>query len=178
MKPNTLSIKQMKDEDLEAISAIERSVFPDPWSYTMFAEQLGLPQMYSLITARIDNEVVGYGGLLKIRDEGHITNLAVKPQNQSVGVGKSLVYFLFLLALKDDVKSISLEVRTTNFSAQKLYKKFGFKGIAVRKHYYGYKEDALVMAVEDIGKPSSQKRLSDIQKNLSYKIEDCLNLAS
>lgn len=168
----------MKKEDIGYVAEIESRVFPDPWSYNMFAEQLDLPEMYSLITARMDDEVVGYGGLLRIRDEGHITNLAVKPEMHASGVGKALTYFLFLLALKEGVNSMSLEVRTTNRVAQNLYKDFGFETIAVRKNYYGYEEDALVMAVENIKSGVFQKKLALIRESLDYQIEDCLNLAS
>jgi len=173
-----IQIKPMRKDDLRDIVDIERAVFPDPWSSTMFAEQLDLPEMYSLITARIDDKVAGYGGLLRIRDEGHITNLAVQPQAQSQGLGKSLVYFLFLLALKEGIKSMTLEVRTTNTRAQELYREFGFAPIALRKNYYGYEEDALVMTVEDISVASYQRRFANIQQNLKCHIEDSLNLAS
>jgi len=173
-----IQIMPMEKEDLEDIIAVERAVFPDPWSQTMFAEQLELPEIYSLITARMDDRVAGYGGLLRIRDEGHITNLAVHPEAQSQGLGKSLVYFLFLLALKESVKSMTLEVRTTNTRAQELYSQFGLEPIALRKNYYGYEEDALVMTIEDISVASYQRRLADIQKSLKCHIQDSLNLAS
>ncbi|TET55375.1 MAG: ribosomal-protein-alanine N-acetyltransferase RimI, partial [Actinobacteria bacterium] len=78
MKNKVLEIKSMQKDDLEAVVQIERSVFPDPWSYSMFSEQLDLPQIYSLVIAKIENSVVGYSGFLRIRDEGHITNLAIK----------------------------------------------------------------------------------------------------
>ncbi len=178
MKNKVMEIKFMQKDDLEAVVQIERSVFPDPWSYSMFSEQLDLPQIYSLVIAKIENSVVGYSGFLRIRDEGHITNLAIKPEEQSQGIGKSLVYFMFLLAQKSVVKSISLEVRTTNIKAQKLYSMFGFKSVTMRKNYYGYEDDALIMAIEDIGEPDFQKRLDEIRESLSYRLEDYVNLAS
>lgn len=168
----------MDKKDIEDVIRIENQVFPDPWSYSMFCEQLDLPEMYSLITAKIDSKLIGYGGLLRIRDEGHITNLAVDPKLQSKGIGKSIIYYLFLLALKENIESMSLEVRTTNLVAQKLYKLFGFKTIAVRKNYYGYEEDALVMGVENIKDPAYQRKLAQIRESLTYKIEDCVKEAS
>lgn len=174
----TLSIRPMQKEDLDHIISIESSVFPDPWTFTMFSEQLDLPQMYSLITARLEDEVVGYGGLLRIRDEGHITNLAVQPQKHGMGIGKSIIYFLFLLALKEQLSSITLEVRTTNIRAQQLYEKFGFQIIASRKNYYGYEDDAFVMMANEVGEPSFQRNLEEIRKNLNFSIIDYVNLAS
>lgn len=169
----TLSIKTMQKEDLEDIINIESKVFPDPWTYTMFADQVNLPDLYKLITIRLDDEIVGYGGLLIIRDEGHITNLAVKLERHSQGIGKAIVYFLFNLALEAGIKAISLEVRTTNLIAQELYKKFGFKNIAIRKNYYGYEDDAFIMSIEQLNAPNTQKDLQEIRNSLKYQFEEC-----
>lgn len=171
-------IEPMKKDDLGSILAIERRVFPDPWSYKMFAEQIDLAQIYSLVVARLDNEITGYSGLLNIGDEGHITNLAVKPEKQSKGIGKSLVYFVLDLARKSGVESISLEVRTTNKKAQKLYSSFGFEAVNVRKNYYSYEDDALVMSVKDIRSLDFCKKLDKVRECLNYRLEDFANVAS
>jgi ribosomal-protein-alanine N-acetyltransferase len=46
-------------------------------------------------------------------------------------------------------KSMTLEVRVTNYIAQSLYQKFGFQKGGLRKRYYtDNQEDALVMWVK------------------------------
>ncbi len=167
-----LIIEAMTKEDLVDIINIESRVFPDPWTYTMFAEQLGLPDLYRLFTVRIAGEMVGYGGLLTIRDEGHITNLAVKLEEQGKGIGKVIVYYLLQLAQKADINSVLLEVRTTNIKAQELYKKFGFEIISVRKNYYGYEEDAFIMTANITDKNALKEKLTQVENNLQYKIDD------
>ncbi len=174
---DVLRITTATEKDLDDILAIEQRVFPDPWTRNMFADQLDLPRLYTFVSAKVGDELVGYGGLLKIKDEGHLTNLAVKPEWQSHGLGKSLVYFLSLVATTEGISSIMLEVRTPNKAAQELYKKFGFKIMAIRKNYYGFEDDAYVMAVYGVERPEFMKLLEDIRKTLKYNIEDYVDVA-
>ena len=175
---DSLNIMPTKREDLDEILAIEHRVFPDPWTRLMFADQLDLPKLYTFVSARLGDELVGYAGFLKIKDEGHITNMAVKPERHSRGIGKSLIYFLLLLAQKEVIDSIMLEVRTINNTAQELYKKFGFETLSVRENYYGYEDDAYVMVLRNTNTPRFSKRLEEIRKSLKYNIEDFVNIAS
>ncbi|RJQ32141.1 MAG: ribosomal-protein-alanine N-acetyltransferase [Actinobacteria bacterium] len=171
-----LFIGQMKKSDLLDVCAIEREVFPDPWSLNMFEEEINLPEMYSLITFSYQGHLVAYGGLLNIREEGHITNLAVDPLFHGQGIGKSLVYVLIKMAQAKGIKNISLEVRTTNEIAQSLYNKFGFRTVARRKNYYGYEEDALVMSVDNIANKQYQQLISEIYRTLNFSLQTEDNL--
>ena len=50
-----------------------------------------------------------------------------------------------------DIKYLTLEVRPTNIAAVKLYEKFGFNSLGVRKKYYQDNgEDALIMWTKNI----------------------------
>ena len=48
------------------------------------------------------------------------------------------------IAIEEHVVNITLEVRVSNEIARNLYKKFGFREVALRKFYYG-DEDAILM---------------------------------
>lgn len=165
-----ITISYMSLRDLKEVCDIERSVFPDPWSYHMFEDELRLPELYNLLAVRLHGELVAYGGILTIHDESHITNLAVKPIFQSKGIGKILLKELIKLAIAKDTKNLSLEVRTDNVIAQKLYKKFNFSTIAIRKHYYGYDEDALIMSIENINESSYIKAIESANGSTSFKV--------
>ena len=69
-------------------------------------------------------------------DEGYITNIAVLPEYQGLGIGKALMKKLDDLAKLENLSFISLEVRTTNQKAISLYEKFGYKTEGVRKNFY------------------------------------------
>ena len=49
------------------------------------------------------------------------------------------------LAISLNLKIINLEVRESNISAIKLYKKFGFEVCGLRKKYYNNTENAILM---------------------------------
>ena len=50
-------------------------------------------------------------------------------------------------AKKQNLTSITLEVNDKNFQAIKLYEKFGFKRIGLRKKYYNNTDDAIIMSL-------------------------------
>jgi hypothetical protein len=62
---------------------------------------------------------------------------------------------------------VSLEVRVSNWGAQRLYGQFGFHPVGVRKNYYQeLQEDALIMWTDDVGKSSYRRRLAEIAADL------------
>ena len=68
-------------------------------------------------------------------------------------------------------EAVSLEVRVTNWGAQRLYGGFGFRPIGVRKNYYQeINEDALIMWVDDIRaaryRDVLRRRLEDVPEGL------------
>ena len=166
-----ITVTYMTPRDLREVCEIERSVFPDPWSYNMFEEELSLPEMYTLVTVRLEGKVVGYGGLLAVESEGHITNLAVSPDHHSKRIGRIILGELIKLANLKSVRNLSLEVRTDNIIAQKLYREFDFSSIGLRRHYYGYGENALIMSAEDIGDKDYLKRMRDHLEATPYKVQ-------
>ena len=81
-----------------------------------------------------------------MKDQLHLVTLAVLPTFQKIGIGSILLINCFGLARSADMQSIVLEVRKSNFAAQNLYKRFGFKKIGELPRYYrDNDEDAIVM---------------------------------
>lgn len=137
----------MKIEDIDAVYEIEQSTFPSPWSKKSFYTEISENKIAKYIVAVRNNVVVGYGGLWHIFDEMHITNIAVLTEYRGLGIGQGLVCRLIEMAKNDElVDKIALEVRRSNFRAQSLYRKYGFKVIGVREKYYeDNREDAYIM---------------------------------
>jgi len=148
-------ISRMRVEDINEIMEIEEISFPRPWRRRQFKEELSIPvSNFYVMRGRWKDEqikevLLAYGGFWKVRDEAHIVNFAVHPKYRRQGIGS-----IFLDELIGKMKTIGckacyLEVRASNIIAQKLYEKFGFKKIDVRKNYYGYpQEDAYVYRKE------------------------------
>ncbi len=144
---NRIVYRNMTSDDVEEVAEIEKNTFPMPWSKQSFYKEVNENNMAKYIVAVKGNEIVGYGGLWHIVTEMHITNIAVKKEYRGLGIGKGLVSSLIDIAQNDElVEGISLEVRRSNFTAQDLYRKYGFYVIGIRgKYYEDNREDAYIM---------------------------------
>ena len=83
-------------------------------------------------------------GFIHIQNGLDITdllNIIVKPEYQNQGIGGVLLKYI--IDNKQD-KKIMLEVRSKNINAIKLYQKYDFKIINIRKNYYK-DDDAIIM---------------------------------
>ena len=144
----------MRRRHLRGVMAIERQVYPRPWSPNLFLSEMSESRNRCYLAARIDREVVGYGGLICYGEEAHITNVAVDPLQHRRKIGSRILHDLLLAAVDMGAEAVSLEVRVTNWGAQRLYGRFGFRPVGVRKNYYQeINEDALIMWVDDIAEP-------------------------
>ena len=93
----------------------------------------------------IDNDKsVGYLEYSLIYDRMEIDNIEVILEYRGKGIGTKLMSYLISLAIENRVINITLEVRISNEVARHLYKKFGFREVALRKFYYG-DEDGILM---------------------------------
>lgn len=146
-------IRRMREGDLGEVAEIERDLFSMPWSKSSFLFEISNSKTSYAITALSAGVVVGYAVAWFVADELHIGNVAVARPVQGNGVGKILVEHLLSEAAGRETAYATLEVRASNVRAINLYRRYGFRGIAIRKHYYSDNgEDALVM-MADIGKP-------------------------
>ncbi|HDD44323.1 MAG TPA: ribosomal-protein-alanine N-acetyltransferase [Candidatus Desulfofervidus auxilii] len=136
-------------EDIDTIYEIEKACFFTPWSKEAFYEELKHDYSYLWIAKNTNTqEIGGFICFWIIWGEMHILNLAVKPELQGKGIGSLLLKRTLEFAEKNEVEWIRLEVRSSNLKAISFYKKFGFKKIGKRKHYYfDTGEDAIIMAL-------------------------------
>lgn len=143
---NNIIVRQMKDTDVDEVLSIEEKSFTTPWSREAFHLEVTRNNLAKYILAVRDDKVVGYAGIWMIIDEGHITNVAVDPEARGMGIGDILVKELINICKSSSIRAITLEVRSTNYVAQSLYKKYGFEEAGVRPGYYAdNKEDAIIM---------------------------------
>jgi ribosomal-protein-alanine N-acetyltransferase len=139
-------IRDMKESDLDRIMEIEEKSFNPPWSREAFLLELTKNLLAKYIVAEVDGQVVGYGGIWLIIDEGHVTNIAVDEKYRGKGIGSKILEGLIQLCRDRNMTAMTLEVRKSNVIAQSLYKKYGFKEYGIRKGYYqDNNEDAIIM---------------------------------
>ncbi len=141
----SIVIRPMLGADIEHVSRIERQSFPTYWSTQAYVTELQNPCAVYLV-AVLDDQVVGYGGQWVIMDEAHITTIAVLPDLRGKRIGERILSEMLRVALRRGATRATLEVREGNEAARRLYEKYGFVEVAVRKAYYpDNNENALIM---------------------------------
>lgn len=95
----------------------------------------------------IDNKIVGYLVYENLYDIVEIDYIYVVNEYRNKKIGSFMMEYLINLCKKEKLYNITLEVSINNIYAIKLYEKYGFKTITIRKGYYkGI--DALLMEVK------------------------------
>lgn len=92
----------------------------------------------------IDESIIAFLEYSLIYDRIEIDNILVDENYRKQGIGTKLMAYLVSQAIELRVINITLEVRVSNTNAINLYKKFGFREVALRKYYYG-DEDGILM---------------------------------
>jgi ribosomal-protein-alanine N-acetyltransferase len=81
-----------------------------------------------------------------------------------MGIGERLVIAILELALDYDQEVATLEVRASNDSAQRLYEKYGFARLGLRKRYYtDNNEDAVIMTTPELHSDGFRARFDALQ---------------
>jgi ribosomal-protein-alanine N-acetyltransferase len=158
-----VTIGPMRRRHLRGVLRIEQQVYPRPWSMGLFMSELGIRGSRIYVVARVGTTLVGYGGLMLIADDGHVTTLAVDPAWHRHKLGTRLLHTLATTAIRRGAKNLTLEVRASNQPAQNLYRAFGFAPAGIRKGYYvETQEDAIIMWANDVDTPEYADRLAGL----------------
>jgi [ribosomal protein S18]-alanine N-acetyltransferase len=143
MNPD-LEIRQLTYSDLPQVIAIERRAFPTPWSLAMFVLELSKPSGICL-AAWLDDRIVAYLVCSRYDTVWHLMNVAVDDRLRRPGLATLLLERLFDMADRPNAQ-YTLEVRTSNDGAIRLYERLGFRAAGRRRAYYhDNREDALIM---------------------------------
>lgn len=138
-------IRDITEKDVEQIYEIELEAFSSPWSReSILMEVISSKSRYLVVD--VEGEILGYAGLWKIFDEGHVTNIAVKKGYRHKGLGRAMMEQLISDTKCEGVGSFTLEVRASNVGALKLYRSLEFEEAGRRKNFYEKpREDAIIM---------------------------------
>lgn len=147
--PNSaVSYRPMRIDDLDTVCAIERRIYPFPWSRGNFVDSL--IARYTCTVMHLEGSIVGYGILTAAAGEAHLLNLSIDAPWQGHGHGRALLMHHIDLARGLGARILLLEVRPSNTVARALYSDVGFEQITVRRGYYpdvNGREDALLLAL-------------------------------
>jgi ribosomal-protein-alanine N-acetyltransferase len=155
MQEDDLHIGEYEEGEIDEIIAIEKDSFPTPWSANIFHSEITSPVSRLLVGRRVGDrkrQVVGYVVYLRVLDEMHLHNIAVRRDQRRQGIASRLLEEALRRSRVEGAQSVTLEVRQSNLPAKSFYKKLGFFVGGVRRGYYtDTGDDALIMWA-DIGK--------------------------
>ncbi len=125
----------------------------------------------STITSPDLASIVGFAGLWLMVDEAHVTTIAMHPNFRRRGLGEYMLASLIDIAYEIGAKWVTLEVRVTNYNAQNLYRKYGFREAGVRHRYYSdNQEDALIMWTDEINSLAYREHFRELKAALMDKL--------
>jgi ribosomal-protein-alanine N-acetyltransferase len=163
-----VKLRPMQEEDVPQVTEIDREAFPTMWPPANYQREMKNGLAHYIVA--VDDEgkkagkhIIGFAGLWMLAGEAHITNIAVREKHRRRGTGEALLIGIIELAIKLEAHLITLEVRASNGDAQKLYAKYGFVKVGLRRGYYTDNgEDAVLMTVEDV--KSAEARLAHLKQ--------------
>ena len=153
-------LRPMTMADIPAVLELEHALFgEEAWSRQMLAGELSQqPASRHYLVAGDAGDtrdtgdaggaavIAGYGGLLAAGGQADVLTLAVAADHWGQGIGSTILTALLAEAVGRGCTKVFLEVRIDNLRAQRLYRRFGFAQIGIRKGYYQPSgADAIVM---------------------------------
>jgi ribosomal-protein-alanine N-acetyltransferase len=150
-RPLKLYLYRMQPSDISDVLAIENDVYPFPWTRGNFLDSIN--SGYETWILRDGAGVLnGYFLLMPSVDDAHLLNITVHRDLQGMGIGLLLLDKAKAITLDKKLNALLLEVRPSNMRAEKIYERYGFSRIGVRKGYYpapnNQREDAIVMKLD------------------------------
>jgi ribosomal-protein-alanine N-acetyltransferase len=142
-------LRDMTEADLDAVLGIEREVHTHPWTRGNFSD--ALHSKYQCKVYEFEQGMLGYAVLMWAVDEAELLDIAIAAKHQRHGWGHKLLEEMMVLARRNAMRRVVLEVRASNAAAIGLYKSMGFTDIGLRRDYYpaeNGREDAILMERE------------------------------
>lgn len=187
-------LRPMGAEDIAQVMDIERESFPAMWPQTAYRRELtNKIARYLVLTEVPDDEppepdtgvlatfrrlvgaapgqpssgerLLGFIGLWLMVGEAHIVTVAVRGASRRMGIGERLLLAGIDLAVESHQELLTLEVRASNEAAQRLYEKYHFARVGVRRRYYtDNNEDGVIMTTPDLLAPHYQALVAGLRE--------------
>ena len=151
MQSVKLRIEKCDIQDIQDVQEIENVSFNEPYPYSVFLDLLRqCPQAF--LVAKEGKRVVGYCVCARAErpDTIILASIAVHPSFRRTGIGRKLLVEVIDKVRHEipKIKRLTLQVRTDNYAAIKLYEGMGFDAAVVIRDYYGNGKDGIEMTLD------------------------------
>lgn len=134
----------MTNSDIDEVINLQLNNNKNILSKASMTEDLNKDNSIYFVAKR-DNKIIGYIAANLLYDHIDILGILVDINYLKQGIASAILAKLLEYSKEKNIQDIFLEVRITNIAAQKLYEKFNFKRVSIRKNYYTDNlEDALI----------------------------------
>ena len=136
------SVKQINENDLELCFELDSNTI-SLWSKKQWTNEFKKEgtKVFGLL---ISNLLIGICVFQVVIDEAQINYFVVHQKFRNRGFGSHLMNFLIEECEKLNLKKLLLEVSRSNKTADRLYNRFDFSTVGIRKNYYKDGSDAVL----------------------------------
>lgn len=140
-----LVIRPAAPSDAPGIAELEIETSGHPWSKESILHDITESNIAVVISAELDDKLVGYADVWNIAGEGQLNNIAVTGAARGNHIGQKMMEYLFDALRESGATEMSLEARVSNTPARRMYEKLGFVNLGIRPGYYEDNgEDAVI----------------------------------
>ncbi|HEY7914124.1 MAG TPA: ribosomal protein S18-alanine N-acetyltransferase [Blastocatellia bacterium] len=141
-------VKSMGQEDVHECWRLDQRCFSDGEAYDRETIRYLLSHnqsvSYKVVTA--SEEMIAFVvGMIEPDSTGHVVALGVGPEHRRAGHGRCLMDAVEKGFFERGIKTVRLEVRTSNEPAQQLYLQRGYRIIRRMTRYYTSGDDGFLM---------------------------------
>lgn len=167
MSTGSATVRPMRLDDIARVREIDQAVYPEVWSEKLLAAEVDRPDRHHVVI-ELDGAIAGHAGMLFVEPEATLSTIAVDPDVQGRSLATTMLVHLIDVARSRGVEAITLEVRSGNRRAQRMYYRFGFAPVSVRQGYYrssgsSGREDAVIMWAHDVHTSAYGDRLDGLR---------------
>ena len=128
-------IRELNTSDIEIIEKVEKA-FPTFFSKSKILDDFKQNAFTKYFIYEEKSNIIGVVNYYDLYERFELSYIEVVPQYRNKKIGSLLIENLIRIAKEKGVNNITLEVNINNIYAIKLYEKYGFSVVAVRKGYY------------------------------------------
>ncbi len=143
--PGKVRIRPMLAVDVDDAYKLEATnLGKEAWNRNQLLDAMTRDDTVYLV-AEMAGRIVGLCGVRNISGDGEITNVSVSGDVRRMGTGYKMLVQLIQRGYGIGINDYTLEVRSSNAAAIRLYEKLGFKSEGVRPGFYDDpKDDAVI----------------------------------
>lgn len=143
-------ISPASEPNLDSLVDLDAAGFPEQerWSRESWRAELGQEHGVVLVARDSDQTVLGVAAFRVLGPDAELFRITVAPAHQRRGIGGMLLRAGMTWADGAGAARILLEVAMSNTFAQRLYERYGFSPMTIRRDYYGPGAAAIVMVRE------------------------------